>query len=190
MFPRTATRAAHTVGAALLFALIGSPVLAAGSHGGGHGHGMAMHGQAGKASQVSRTIDVVMHDNYYEPESITVKAGETIRLKVKNAGELVHEFNIGTAAMHADHQKEMQMMVDHGVLKPDSIDMKAAAHMQKTMGHGMHNEANSVLLEPGKSSEIIWTFPKDAEIALEFGCNIPGHYESGMQGRFRMGGGS
>jgi uncharacterized cupredoxin-like copper-binding protein len=180
-------RAVTVAAAASLFSL---PAVAAGAHGGGHGDGMAMHGQAGKASQVSRTIEVIMYDNYYEPENISVKGGETIRFKVKNAGELVHEFNIGTAAMHADHQEEMMMMMQHNVLLPDRIDRKAAAQMQKDMGHGMHNDPNSVLLEPGKSGEVIWTFPKDADVALEFGCNVPGHYESGMHGQFKSGHGS
>ena len=50
------------------------------------------------------------------------------------------------------------------------------------MGHGMHDDPNSVLLEPGKSGEIVWTFPKDADVAIEFACNVPGHYQSGMVG--------
>jgi uncharacterized cupredoxin-like copper-binding protein len=51
-------------------------------------------------------------------------------------------------------------------------------------GHGMHNEPNSKLLEPGRSGEIIWTFPKLAD--LEFACNIPGHYDSGMVGKIKL----
>jgi uncharacterized cupredoxin-like copper-binding protein len=190
MIPRSSLYVARAVAAAFLFAVSAVPAWAAGQHGGGHGQGMAAHGQPGKAAQVSRTVEVAMFDNYYEPESIAVKAGETIRFKIRNAGALVHEFNIGTAAMHAAHAGEMQMMVDHGVLHPDRIDRKAAAQMQKTMGHGMHNDPNSVLLEPGKTGEVIWTFPKDATVALEFGCNVPGHYGAGMHGRFSLGGGS
>ena len=44
-----------------------------------------------------------------------------------------------------------------------------------------HKHANSVMLEPKESGEIIWKFSKD--IALEMACNIPGHYESGMVGK-------
>ena len=127
-----------------------------------------------------------MHDNYYEPESIEVEAGETVRFRVRNAGDLVHEFNIGTAAMHAAHQDEMQMMMDHGVLMPDHVDMKAAEHMQASMGHGMHKDANSVLLEPGETGEIVWTFPQDADVQLEFACNVPGHYQAGMTGDLEL----
>ncbi len=127
-----------------------------------------------------------MHDNYYEPEQITVKAGETVRVVVTNKGQLVHEFNIGTAAIHAAHQDEMQMMVDHGVLMADRIDMHAAMAVQASMGHGMHDEPNSIRLEPGKSDDVVWSFPEDASVTLEFACNVPGHYDAGMQGEIEL----
>ena len=55
---------------------------AAGAHGEGHGSGRSGHGgghgaatgEPGKASEATRTITVEMHDNYYEPDSIEVKA--------------------------------------------------------------------------------------------------------------------
>jgi len=181
-----------------------APSFAAGAHGAGHdkptenkahmkgGHGGETggpgnsldFGEAGKASEVSRNIEVIMQENYYTPEKIDVKAGETIRFKIHNKGELVHEFNIGTANMHATHQKEMEMMIEHGVLEADKINfkmMKMDMGDQKTMEH---NEPNSVLLEPGKSKEVIWKFTKSTE--LEFACNVPGHYESGMIGKIRV----
>jgi uncharacterized cupredoxin-like copper-binding protein len=178
-------RAAALAGISICASAVLSLSLAAGEHSGGHGgHHSNAAGAPGEAAQVSRTVDVVMYDNYYEPESITVQAGETIRFVVRNDGELVHEFNIGTAAMHAAHQDEMMMMVDHGVLEPDRINHDAAKAMQASMGHGMHEEPNSVLLEPGDSAEIVWVFPDDGEI--EFACNVPGHYDAGMQGYFSI----
>ncbi|MDA1059928.1 MAG: plastocyanin/azurin family copper-binding protein [Proteobacteria bacterium] len=160
---------------------------AAGAHKDGHDeHQESSTGAPGAASGVTRTIEVVLRDNFFEPESIRVKPGETIRFKIINAGEFVHEFNIGTAEMHAEHQGEMAMMVEHNVLMPDRIDMKAAAAMQASMGHGMHDDPNSVLLEPGHTGEVIWTFPEGGEIAIEFGCNVPGHYEAGMVGEFEV----
>lgn len=160
--------------------------IAGGGHGDGHGGGhAAMIGAPGK--KAGRTIDVVMQDNYYEPESIEVKPGETIRFRIRNAGDFVHEFNIGTAEMHEGHQGEMQMMVDHGVLMPDHIDHAAAKAMQASMGHGEHNDPNSALIEPGKTAEITWTFPEHMEATIEFACNVPGHYGSGMVGEFESG---
>jgi len=128
----------------------------------------------------SRTIEVEMRDNYFEPEAITVARGESIRFVIRNEGQFVHEFNIGTAAKHVQHQAEMQMMVDHGVLEADRINRDMMS-MDMGNGHTMsHDHANSVLLEPGESGEIIWTFESDQN--LEFACNVPGHYDAGMVG--------
>jgi Uncharacterized copper-binding protein len=182
------------VAAAALSIFLIQPAYAAGEHEGGHGHnhGHGHHGAReviGKPAATSvadRTIRVTMYDNYYEPEEISVKAGETVRFIVSNEGSLVHEFNIGTADMHLAHAPEMQMMVDHGVLLSDRVDMQAAKHMQETMGHGMHEEPNSVLLEPGKTEQFAWTFPEDMTVTLEFACNVPGHYDAGMVGEFTV----
>lgn len=153
-------------------------------HGGGHGNMMTKIGAPGEAGDVTRTITVTMFDNYYEPENLNIEAGETVKFIIKNAGELVHEFNIATAAMHKAHAPEMMMMMEHGVLEGDRINWDAAKKMQASMGHGMHDEPNSVLLEPGKTGEIIWTFPDQAE--LEFACNVPGHYDAGMVGKVKL----
>lgn len=162
-----------------VLAISSAVALASGNHHDSHGDNSAVGGP-GVASEVSRTIEVKMFDNYYEPEAISIKKGETIRFRIVNAGELVHEFNIGTAAMHAAHQEEMMMMMEHGVLEADKINRDM---MKMDMGNGKtmeHNDPNSVLLEPKESKEIIWKFSDDAE--LEFACNVPGHYASGMMG--------
>jgi len=158
------------------------PAQAAGGHGTSHGN--AAHGAPGNAADVTRTIEIKMFDNYYEPEELSIKEGETVRFIVTNAGEFLHEFSIATAAMHKAHAPEMMMMMEHGVLEPDRVNWAAAEQMQASMGHGMHKEGNSVLVEPGKTGEIIWTFPQHAE--LEFACNIPGHYDAGMTGPIRL----
>lgn len=183
------TRALVALAAAACLVGVSAPALAAGGHGqhgqGGNHHGAkAGIGQPGQADAVSRTITVTMHDNRYEPESLTVKEGETVKFIVHNKGELVHEFAIATAAMHKAHAPEMMMMVEHGVLEPDRINREAAKRMQANMGHGMHEEPNSALLEPGESAEIVWHFPEHA--TLEFACNVPGHYEAGMVGRIKL----
>lgn len=168
--------------AALLTSVVAAGASETTSHGSGHnsGHGDAhsAYGMPGKASQASRTVEITMFDNYYEPEDLDIAHGETVRFVIKNAGDLVHEFNIADAASHAKHAPMMQMMVDHGVLEADRINHDAAKQMQASMGHGMHDEPNSVLLEPGQSDEIVWTFPDGGEI--EIACNVPGHYAAGM----------
>ena len=137
-----------------------------------------MIGSKGKESEVSRTIKVVMYDNYYEPSSFQIKSGETIKFEVENAGMLVHEFNIANKMMHMKHQPEMMKMVENEILLADSIDkekMKKMAKMDKAMAH---SHSNSVLLEPKQKGEIIWKF--DNAVNIEVACNVPGHYQVGM----------
>ncbi len=135
-------------------------------------------GSKGKESEISRVIKVVMYDNYYEPNSFQIKAGETIKFEVENAGMLVHEFNIANKMMHMKHQPEMQKMAENGILLAFSIDkekMKKMAKKDKSMGH---SHSNSVLLEPKQKGDIIWKF--DNAVNIEVACNVPGHYQVGM----------
>ena len=142
---------------------------------------MKMIGEKGNAKDVSKVITVKMYDNYYEPNKIKVKKGQTIKFIVKNMGELVHEYNIATKEMHIKHQPEMQRLVEHGILLVDKIDMVKMKEMSK-MDHSLsHSHSNSVIVEPKKTGEIIWKFSKD--INLEMACNVPGHYETGMVGK-------
>ena len=139
---------------------------------------MKMIGDKGKLSEVNRTIEIKMYDNYFEPNEIIIKKGETIKFIVSNYGELVHEFNIATKEMHIEHQPEMMKMVEHEILLADRIDKEKMKEMAKKDHSMAHFHSNSVLLEPNEISEIIWKFSTDTN--LEAACNVPGHYEIGM----------
>ena len=135
-------------------------------------------GSKGKENDVTRVIKVIMYDNYYEPNSFQINAGETIKFEVENAGELVHEFNIANKMMHIKHQPEMEKMVENEILLADSIDknkMKMMAKIDKSMSH---SHSNSVLLEPKQKGNIIWKF--ENAVNIEVACNVPGHYQAGM----------
>ena len=153
-------------------------------------------GTRGRAEDAKRTVDIVMRDNSYQPQRIHVRAGETVRFRVRNAGELLHEFNIGTAAMHQQHQRGMQAMFDSGMMSATSKDAMASMDHSnmRGMNHGAgghggmnhaatpmrHDDPNAVLVNPGQTEEMVFRFTRTAD--LEFACNIPGHYESGMVG--------
>ena len=139
---------------------------------------MKMIGEKGKLSEISRTIEIKMYDNYFEPNVLNIKKGETIKFIVKNYGELVHEFNIATKEMHLKHQPEMMRMVENEILLADRIDKKKMKELSKKDHSMSHSHSNSVLLEPNEIGEIIWKFNTDA--ILEAACNVPGHYEAGM----------
>jgi len=152
-----------------------------GMHGGGAMDGPMSFGVPGKASEADRTVEIIMDDNYFEPETLSVAKGETVRFKVTNNGTLVHEFNLGTPAYHAYHQDEMMMMQQHGVLMGDHINHEMMNMPMGADGHVMsHDHPNSVLLEPGETGEVVWTFTSGGDI--EFACNVPGHYAAGMVG--------
>ena len=95
---------------------------------------------------------------------LVVKKGETVKFIVKNMGELVHELNIATKEMHIKHQPEMTKMMEHEILLSDKIDKIKMKEISK-MYHSMaHKHANSVLLEPNDTGEIIWKFSTSAKV--------------------------
>jgi uncharacterized cupredoxin-like copper-binding protein len=136
---------------------------AEGPPGHSHGHGAATEtdGGPGKGSDVKRVVRVEALNPTFNVRTIQVRAGETIKFVVTNKDKIDHEFAIASPKEHADHREMMKQMPD----------MK-------------HDEPNVVTLKPGESKELIWKFGRDTNI--EFACNIPGHYEGGMKGAFRV----
>ena len=115
-------------------------------------------GMTGNPEKVSRTITVSMSDEMkFEPSEIRAKVGETIRILAANEGEVLHELVIGR--------------------KSDLL--KHAAMMEK-FPNMEHSEPYMAHADEGQTAEIVWTFSKPG--TFEFGCLIPGHYDSGMKG--------
>lgn len=164
-------------------AVVGAVALASGSHAApGHVQATAV-GKPGTAGPNTRTVEVKLGDMFFEPERISVRLGETVRFVVSNTGKVLHEFNIGTAAMHAAHQKEMEAMAAQGIITDTGIDHTKmhGGHMGADGKPMMHDDPNAVLLPPGGTGEIVWTFPNATD--LEFACNLPGHSDAGMTGK-------
>lgn len=137
-------------------------------------------GHAAQASDATRTVELTLGDMYFEPKSVAVKAGETVRFVLVNKGQLLHEFNLGDAAQHAAHQQEMLKMVASGMLTATGMNHAGMDHGDGAM---KHDDPNSVLVEPGKTAELTWTFTAPTD--LEFACNLPGHYQAGMVGKIK-----
>ncbi|MBK1690071.1 copper-resistant cuproprotein CopI [Rubrivivax gelatinosus] len=140
---------------------------------GGHDHGHAGHGAShasahdgdtpygrpGDAAKARRTVHVVMSDTMrFDPATITVRRGETVRFVAANGGRLEHELVLGTAASLKAHAEEMRAMPD----------------MQ-------HADPGAVRVAPGASGEIVWQFTEAG--SFDFACLIPGHFEAGMVGK-------
>lgn len=113
----------------------------------------------------TRTVDVVMTDNAFEPSRLEVTAGETVRFVFRNDGTQRHEAVFGTEAEQLEHHTEMQAEGHdtHGTSEPDHGD----------------DPAHTVVVEPGASGEITHTF--EASGVTVIGCHEPGHWEAGMR---------
>ena len=142
-------------------------------------------GQPASADKATRTVEVVMQDMSFSPKSLDVKAGETVHFVLVNKGQLLHEFNLGDAAMHAEHQKQMMQMQSGGMMSATGMGkMDHGAMGHGDMGGMKHDDPNNVLVEPGKTAELTWTFKQAT--GLEFACNLPGHYQAGMVGKLTV----
>ena len=119
-------------------------------------------GIAGDAKQAKRTIAVSMLDSMrFNPARLEVKQGETIKFTIKNTGQVMHEFVIGT-------QKETE---EHAALM---VKFPKMEHDEPYMAH----------VAPGKTGEIVWTFNKPGD--FDFACLIAGHYQAGMRGTIKV----
>ncbi len=141
-------------------------------------------GQPGTAKAASRTIAITLSDMAIDPARIAVHPGETVRFQITNTGQLLHSFVIASQDGHGERQAMMGMMLDHGMVTDTAI-VPAMMNM-KHDGHAMaHDHTGLVLVEPGKSAELVWTFPQGGVIGAA--CDMPGHYEAGMVSRLSIG---
>ena len=147
---------------AVVLALSTTVSIASGNHAGGHGHAHAGDdtaiGAPGVPGKVTRTIEVDMTDSMrFKPAIVPVKKGETVRFKVKNSGQLKHEFVLGT---EKDLKEHYQLMLKNPEME--------------------HEEPNMITLAGGKTGEVIWHFTRAGKV--QFACLQPGHYDAGMKG--------
>ncbi len=115
-------------------------------------------GRAGLAREVSRTVTIRMSDTMrFTPDSLQVRLGETVRLRVHNDGRVMHELVLGTPQELAEHARLMEKFPN-------------MEHDEPYMAH----------VAAGRRGEIIWHFNRAGEV--HFACLLPGHYTAGMRG--------
>ena len=115
-------------------------------------------GEPGDGAKVTRVVTIDMSDTMrFNPSTVQVRQGETIRFVVKNSGKVKHEFVLGSAKEIKEHYQKMMM----------SMEMD-------------HSDPNMVSLAPGGTGELIWKFSKIGHV--DFACLQPGHYDAGMKG--------
>ena len=119
-------------------------------------------GIAAAPAEATRTVEIRMDDKMrFTPAHITVREGETVRLRIANRGKMLHELVIGTADELAAH-----------------------AELMKKHPGMQHDEPYMAHVNAGQRGEITWTFNRPGD--FEFACLIPGHFEAGMRGTIRV----
>ena len=146
--------------------------------GAGHGNG-AQVGAPANAHSADRTIEVEMGEMFYTPSDLDIAPGETVRFEVTNTGRMVHEFNIGTERTHRAHADEMRDMMKSGAITARSVNEEQMAESGMT-----HDDPGSLLLEPGETSTLTWSFPDHGPVQIA--CNVPGHREAGMKAELEI----
>lgn len=139
------------------------------AHGDGHAKKTAVvkkeqkeWGIAGESKLATRTVEVSMLDTMrFNPARLEVKQGETIKFTIKNTGQVMHEFVIGTQKENDEHAALM-------------VKFPKMEHDEPYMAH----------VPPGKTGEIVWTFNKPGD--FDFACLIAGHYQAGMRGTIKV----
>ncbi|MCW5631949.1 MAG: cupredoxin family protein [Rubrivivax sp.] len=119
-------------------------------------------GIAGDLKAVKRVIQVGMTDNMrFTPDAIEVRQGETVRFVIRNSGQVMHEFVLGT--------------------KPD---LNEHAALMVKFPNMEHDEPYMAHVGPGKTGEIVWHFNRAGD--FDFACLIAGHYQAGMVGKIKV----
>ncbi|NYT75297.1 copper-binding protein [Halomonas sp. QX-2] len=155
---------------ALSLSLITGAALAAPGHGGG--------GNNLTEADVDRTISLEAGDMWFDPEELELAAGEVVKFEITNTGNLEHEFVIGSKEAQEEHRQMMLNMANGG-----GHDMSNMSHGG---GHDMASmDMTGVTIAPGETGTLLWSVPDNVN-ELEYACNIPGHYESGMYGNFSL----
>lgn len=119
----------------------------------GGGDDDATEGGAGE-----RTVEIDMVDIAFEPDTLQVERGETVRFTFANRGKVAHDAFIGDEEAQAEHEQEMGD--DHG-------------------GEHGDGDEDAVTVDPGEDGELTYTF--DESGTFEIGCHQPGHYDAGMK---------
>ncbi|SCW87952.1 Uncharacterized copper-binding protein, cupredoxin-like subfamily, partial [Rhizobium mongolense subsp. loessense] len=129
---------------ALALLTLATPALATGNHAGGHGEEMAI-GEPGDKAKATQTIRVTMKETddgkmLFTPAVFNVRKGQTVRIAIKNAGTVDHEFVLDQEDKILEHKAVMEKFPE----------------ME-------HDDPNSIRLPAGQSGEIVWKFTTGGE---------------------------
>lgn len=124
--------------------------------------GHSDEGEMVEVPEDARVEFVFMNEYGYEPEVFTAKPGETVVYRIMNTGFFPHEFRLSNAHRVEEH-----------------IESGHEGHGEEGGHHGDHGDI-VLELEPGRSGELVVTYPMDETLYTLVVCLLPDHYEQGM----------
>ncbi len=122
------------------------------------------HGlEAEPAIEGESTVEVVMTEFAFTPDTFTFEAGETVTFLFRNDGAVAHEALIGTAEEQEHHAAEM------------------------AGGETAHQgDLSAVDLQAGETRTLEYTFTGAGELII--GCHYAGHWDAGMRATIEVAG--
>ncbi len=109
--------------------------------------------------EADRDVEIVMTEFAFEPATIEVSPGETVRFIAHNEGAIEHELRFTNEHAAQEH-----------------IEAGHADHGDEAEGH---HEEMLLTVAAGETGEIVVTFADGGEFDIA-ACLLPGHYEAGM----------
>jgi uncharacterized cupredoxin-like copper-binding protein len=119
----------------------------------------ALAGTACGRAEAGTTVVVVdIEHSRFDPSTITVEPGSTVRFVVHNNDPIPHEFLIGDQAAQDRHETGTEP--EHGA-RPGELS-----------------------IPPGETRMTTYTFPSTGNLLI--GCHLPAHYDYGMRGEITI----
>jgi uncharacterized cupredoxin-like copper-binding protein len=106
-------------------------------------------------SHAADPVNLEIRHSRFDPASLTVRAGTTVRIVVHNTDPIDHELIVGDASTQDTHERGLDTRHDGSV--PGQVSVPAGAVVTTTYRFG----------RPGR---------------LLYGCHLPGHWAYGMHG--------
>ena len=110
---------------------------------------------AAPSSGAKPKVEVAIEHSAFALDRTEFEVGDTITFVIRNDDPIDHEFIIGGAKVHAQHEEGKQRH-HHGAV-PGEISVPA-----------------------GTTRRTTFTFSDDGSV--EYACHLPGHYDYGMRG--------
>lgn len=152
----------------------------------------------------SNIVRITIGDMYFKPDTIQLKVGQDVEIKLVNQGKLEHEFMVGRAVKMEEDEYETHEEIPEAVnVKHEHheglheanagmsrgfetdffegievvIRTENGAEFMNVPGHG-----TMVKLKPEGKAILSFKVPTDHKGEWEMACFVDGHYEAGMKG--------